>query len=156
MKNYLHGSFSDYHILWRNWRRTGGTWRALDIFAAVVLLIYVAPLLLLAALAVWMEGGSPVIVRASRTAPDNAFPFRTLRIFPPRPAAGESNRPPAQSPGTLPGTLPGPSPDQAARMTRVGRVLRRVQIDRLPGLLDVAAGRAGLFNPHLPGIFSDS
>lgn len=99
--------------------------RALDLLAAALLLAALLPLMALVALAVRLALGRPVLFRQLRAGRDGApfilLKFRTLR--------------------------PGPGED-AARMTRLGRVLRAFALDELPQLLNVLRGEMSLVGPR--------
>ncbi|AVP57265.1 sugar transferase [Pulveribacter suum] len=105
--------------------------RALDIAAALMALALLWPLLLALALAVRLDSPGPALFRQERVGlhgrPFRIHKFRTMRT-------GES------------GPLVTASGD--ARITRVGRVLRRHKLDELPQLLDVLRGRMSLVGPR--------
>jgi perosamine synthetase len=84
----------------------------------------------LAALAIWLEDGPPVLFRQVR-AGHQGHPFVLLKL--------RTMRKNAQ----LHGTFPDPS-----RLTRVGRVLRRLSLDELPQLVNVARGEMSLVGPR--------
>lgn len=104
-------------------------WRSIDSALAIVGLIYFSPLLLLAAAVLWLGGIRPVLRSA---VPGQPYFTRF---------------------GLISLSRPGSAPE-AGHMSGVCRWLWCCRLDRLPGLVDVIAGRAGLLNPHLPGLFS--
>ncbi len=105
--------------------------RALDVAGATAGLALTSPLLLPAVLAVRLTMGSPVFFRQRRPGKDGR-PFELLKLRTMRhPRPGEE----------------GPEHD-AARLTRVGRLLRRTSIDELPTLLNVLRGEMSLVGPR--------
>ncbi len=118
--------------------------RAADIIGALVLLTLSAPVLLLAALAVYLNDRGPVFYRQSRTGRDGEqllmTKFRTMRPG----AHSEQGR--LTSYNTSDGLLFKMLDDP--RVTRVGKVLRRSGADELPQLIDVLRGRMSLVGPR--------
>ena len=104
---------------------SGGGKRALDAAAAAVLLLILLPLLLLVALAVRAGLGAPVLFRQER-AGAGGRPFALLKFRTMRAAAGED----------------------AARLTRLGRLLRALALDELPQLLHILRGEMSLVGPR--------
>jgi lipopolysaccharide/colanic/teichoic acid biosynthesis glycosyltransferase len=105
--------------------------RTLDVAVAAVLLIVFSPLLLITALAIRLQMGSPVVFRHQRPGrhrvPFVLLKFRTMNER--RDAAGR----------LLPDT---------DRLTGLGRLLRRTSLDELPQLLNVLAGEMSLVGPR--------
>ena len=99
--------------------------RALDLAGAALLLAALLPLIAAVALAVRLALGPPVVFRQVRAgrggAPFAVLKFRTLR----------------DGPG-----------DDAARMTRTGRLLRALALDELPQLVNVLRGEMSLVGPR--------
>jgi lipopolysaccharide/colanic/teichoic acid biosynthesis glycosyltransferase len=99
--------------------------RAFDLAGAALLLAALLPVLAALALAVRVALGRPVLFRQARAgrsgAPFAVLKFRTLR----------------DGPG-----------DDAARMTRLGRVLRALALDELPQLVNVLRGEMSLVGPR--------
>jgi lipopolysaccharide/colanic/teichoic acid biosynthesis glycosyltransferase len=107
--------------------------RFLDAIASGLGLIVLSPLFLLVALAIWLDSPGPVFFRARRVGkegvPFSLYKFRSM-------VAGADK----QGPGI---TATGD-----ARITRVGRFLRRTKIDELPQLINVLEGEMSLVGPR--------
>lgn len=107
--------------------------RLFDIVLAALGLVLTAPLLLLAALAVKLEDGGPVLFRQERVG-RNGVPFRILKL--------RSMRSDAERDGPRYAAIGDP------RVTRVGRLLRRTRIDELPQLVNVLKGEMSFVGPR--------
>jgi lipopolysaccharide/colanic/teichoic acid biosynthesis glycosyltransferase len=107
--------------------------RALDVAGALLLLVLLAPLLLLAAVLIRLDSPGPAFFRQRRVGKDGAeFPmwkFRSMR----------TDAPPYAS---------SPTSNTDARLTRVGRLMRRVSMDELPQLMNVLRGEMSLVGPR--------
>lgn len=107
--------------------------RLFDVVLSSLALVLVAPLLLLAALAIKLEDGGPILFRQVRVG-RHGIPFEILKL--------RSMRVDAEREG----------PRFAAigdrRVTRVGRVLRRTRIDELPQLVNVLKGEMSFVGPR--------
>jgi lipopolysaccharide/colanic/teichoic acid biosynthesis glycosyltransferase len=108
--------------------------RFLDVVGASLLLLVSAPLLALAALAVKLEDLGPVLYRQRRVGKDGEdFELLKLRTM----VVG------AEKLGS------GFAVDEGdPRITRVGRVLRRLSLDELPQLWNVVRGDMSLIGPR--------
>lgn len=107
------------------------TKRALDVVLAGTALLVLAPVMLAVAVAIRVTMGSPVFFVQQR-AGQGGRPFALLKFRTMRPAAsGEWD----------------PTTDEA-RLTRLGRALRRWSLDELPQLLNVIAGEMSLVGPR--------
>jgi lipopolysaccharide/colanic/teichoic acid biosynthesis glycosyltransferase len=118
------------------YERTGKRW--LDLSLASVALLLASPLMLLAAVAIALDDGFPVLFRQIRVGRDgrtfNIFKFRSMPVATPS------------------------VPSAAARtfsVTRMGAFLRRSNIDELPQLFNVLAGEMSLVGPR-PGLPSQT
>ena len=115
--------------------------RAMDFVASAILLLLLSPLLLLTAIAIKLESPGPVMFRQSRKGFNqrrfNIYKFRTMQTAP----AGEAFRQTEKN-------------DQ--RITRIGKYLRRWNIDELPQLLNVLRGEMSLVGPRPHAIEHDN
>jgi lipopolysaccharide/colanic/teichoic acid biosynthesis glycosyltransferase len=108
--------------------------RALDAALAALLLLVASPLLLAAAIALKLESRGPVIYRQLRVGLDGRpFELWKLRTM----VSG------AEAMGAGIYVLEGD-----ARITRVGRLLRRFSLDELPNLVNVVKGDMALVGPR--------
>ena len=107
--------------------------RLFDLIAAFLGFIILIPLMILVALAVFVESGWPIFYRAERTGlhgvPFRIIKFRSMRMAP---TANHSHH----------------SGDDDPRITRVGRVIRKYKFDELPQLLNVIIGKMSLVGPR--------
>jgi lipopolysaccharide/colanic/teichoic acid biosynthesis glycosyltransferase len=105
--------------------------RLMDVAAATLGLVILAPAMALIAAAIWLEMGSPVVFRQVRPGrharPFELVKFRTMRDT--RDALGR----------------PLPIED---RITRLGSLLRRLSLDELPELWNVLKGDMSLVGPR--------
>jgi sugar transferase (PEP-CTERM system associated) len=107
--------------------------RALDILVSAALLVFTAPCLLLAALAVKLNDRGPVLYRQTRvTRGDKLFGIFKLRTM-------TTN---AEKSGAVWAAEADP------RITRIGRFLRRTRLDELPQLFNVLRGDMSFVGPR--------
>lgn len=105
--------------------------RTMDIVIASTLLVICSPLLALIAVAILWCDGSPVLFRQQRPGRyGRAFTFVKFRTM--REPEGDED----------------PWTTDDARMTRIGRILRRTSLDELPELAHVVTGRMSLVGPR--------
>ena len=108
--------------------------RAFDAATAAALLLLTAPVLALAALAVKLGSKGPVIYRQARVGKDGIdFELLKLRTM----VVGAENQ------GAGPAVNRGDP-----RITRAGRILRRLSLDELPQLWNVLRGDMSLIGPR--------
>jgi lipopolysaccharide/colanic/teichoic acid biosynthesis glycosyltransferase len=107
--------------------------RAFDLVVAALGLLLAAPLLALVALAIKGDTPGPVLFRQERVGRGG----RTFRIHKFRTMVDDAS---ARGPALTIGA--------DARITRVGRFLRRSKLDELPQLFDVLAGTMSLVGPR--------
>ena len=107
--------------------------RAMDIVLAAMGLIVLAPLLILTAFLIKLDSRGPVLFRQRRCGFDNRefiiLKFRTMTVM--------------EDEGQIVQAKAGD-----ARVTRIGRILRRTSIDELPQLLNVIRGDMSLVGPR--------
>ena len=108
--------------------------RALDVLISATLLVLTSPLLAIAALAIRLESRGPVFYRQLRVGKDGEpFQLWKLRTM----VRG------AEAMGAGIYVLEGD-----ARITRVGRLLRRFSLDELPNLVNVLRGEMAIVGPR--------
>ena len=108
--------------------------RAADVTTASALLVLASPVLALAALTIKLEDGGPVVYRQTRVGKDGVdfelLKLRTMEVG-------------AETKGA------GFAVDRGdPRITRVGRVLRRLSFDELPQLWNVVRGEMSVIGPR--------
>jgi sugar transferase (PEP-CTERM system associated) len=108
--------------------------RAFDIVCSVTLLLLSLPIMLLAALAIAWESGLPILYRQERIGHNNrsfhVIKFRSMRID-------------AEKDG-----CPQWASSNDSRVTRVGKIIRKLRIDELPQLISVLKGDMSLVGPR--------
>ena len=118
--------------------------RTLDVTLAGVLAVVLSPLLLLVALAVWVDDRGPVLFRQVRVGQNDeyfkVFKFRTMVTDAERRLEG------LRADNVRNGPLFKMSRDP--RVTRVGRFLRATSLDELPQLWNVLEGTMSLVGPR--------
>ena len=107
--------------------------RLLDLAIAVPALIVLSPLLLLLAILIRTGSQGPAIFRQTRLglqgAPFQIFKFRTMTVLENGPVVQQAVK-------------------NDARVTKVGRWMRRLSLDELPQLLNVIKGEMSLIGPR--------
>jgi len=107
--------------------------RLLDISCALLLFLFVLPLLLVVALCIVVDSRGPVFFVQRRTglggAPIRVFKFRTMTVMEDGGAVRHAGK-------------------DDKRVTRVGKFLRRSSIDELPQLINVMQGNMSLVGPR--------
>jgi sugar transferase (PEP-CTERM system associated) len=108
--------------------------RLFDIVCALGLLLLALPVMLIAALAIRLESPGPILYRQERVGlegkPFNVVKFRSMRSD-------------AEKDG-----VPRWATAGDCRVTRVGKVIRKLRIDELPQLLSVLFGHMSLVGPR--------
>ncbi len=110
-----------------------GIKRCFDVVAALSFLLLALPLLLLIALAIRLDSPGPVLFRQRRY----GFNQQVFRIFKFRTMTTADD-----------GSLVVQAKRNDPRITRIGRTLRRYNLDELPQLLNVIAGQMSLVGPR--------
>lgn len=107
--------------------------RLMDILLSVIGLVFLAPLMLIVAVAIRVDSPGPILFRQQRVGKLG----RLFRIHKFRTMGADAA---ANGPDITIGDDP--------RVTRVGRFLRRYKLDELPQLLDVLQGNMTLVGPR--------
>ena len=117
--------------------------RGLDLIVGLPLALLAAPLFPLIALAIWLEDRGPVLF-AQRRAGRHGAPFRLLKFRTMHVGADRSLEDAAAR------SCPSRCSSSAAipRVTRVGRVLRRLSLDELPQIWNLLRGDMSLVGPR--------
>jgi Undecaprenyl-phosphate glucose phosphotransferase len=114
--------------------------RTLDVVGSMTAILFLWPLFLIAAIAVKLDSGGPIIFQQRRTGFNGKefviFKFRTMTVLEDGPAITQACR------GDL-------------RLTRVGKFLRRSSIDELPQLFNVLNGDMSLVGPRPHAVAHD-
>jgi len=122
--------------------RVATSWakRAFDIIGSSLALVGLAPLMLVAAAAIWLETGRPIFFRQQRTGRlgkvFHVLKFRTMTVREESGAVQQARR-------------------GDARITRVGAVLRKLSVDELPQLINVLKGEMSLVGPRPHAVAHD-
>ncbi len=108
--------------------------RLFDIICASILIVLASPVMLFAAIAIVIESGGPILYMQERVGLNgrlfNVIKFRSMRTD-------------AEQDGQ-----PRWATAQDDRVTRVGRILRKLRIDELPQLFSVLGGDMSLVGPR--------
>lgn len=108
--------------------------RLADLALATLALLVTAPVLALAALAIRLGSPGPVIYRSRRVGRDGA-PFELLKLR-------------TMRLGSDPVGVGTPVLGDDPRVTRAGRLLRRLSLDELPNLVNVLRGEMAIVGPR--------
>ena len=107
--------------------------RAMDILLASLLLFMLAPVMVLVALCIKLESRGPALFIQTRNGfngrPFRIYKFRTMSVLEDGPVIRQATR-------------------NDPRVTQLGRVLRRTNVDELPQLFNVLAGDMSLVGPR--------
>jgi putative colanic acid biosynthesis UDP-glucose lipid carrier transferase len=107
--------------------------RALDVVISLVALVCLAPVMLVAAIAIKLDSPGPVLFQQTRHGfngrPFNIYKFRSMTVMENGDVVRQAQR-------------------QDARVTRVGYWIRRFSIDELPQLLNVLYGDMSIVGPR--------
>lgn len=109
-----------------------------DVVLAIIALIVLSPIMLVAALAILIEDGRPVLFVHERTGRDG----RPFRIFKFRSMGKNSEVVPSADGSKL-------------QITKVGAVIRRLNIDELPQLFNIVGQQMSIVGPR-PGLPSQT
>lgn len=118
--------------------------RLFDIFVAAFGILLTSPIMLVTAIAIWLEDRGPVLFRQIRIGregePFYCYKFRSMVVD------AEAKLAELQSQNETDGVLFKMSKDP--RVTKVGRFIRRFSIDELPQLFNVLSGKMSLIGPR--------
>jgi sugar transferase (PEP-CTERM system associated) len=107
---------------------------AFDLVLGLLLLLFTFPVMLITALAIWLDDGGPILYRQTRVGmsgkPFDILKFRSMTTD------AEKN---SQAVWAQVGDK---------RITRVGRVIRRLRIDELPQVFNVLRGEMSVVGPR--------
>lgn len=118
-------------IALRGWRRTAK--RLMDIVGAAGGLVLLSPLMVLMGVLIKLDSRGSVFYAQERMGLD-ARPFQMLKF--------RSMRQDAEAQG------PGWTVEDDPRITRLGRIIRRINVDELPQLINVLLGEMSLVGPR--------
>jgi putative colanic acid biosynthesis UDP-glucose lipid carrier transferase len=115
--------------------------RALDVSVSLSALFLLSPLLVLTALLIRIESPGPVLFRQSRNGfnnrPFTILKFRSMRVLENGPSIRQASR-------------------NDPRVTRVGKIIRRLSIDELPQLWNVLRGDMSIVGPRPHALAHDA
>ncbi|MDP8244943.1 MAG: sugar transferase [Candidatus Hinthialibacter antarcticus] len=117
---------------WSDWKRF--VKRSFDLVFSMIALIALFPVLLVTAIAITLDSRGPVFYQQTRVGRDGAL-FRILKFRTMRQDAETK-------------TGPVLADEEDPRVTRIGRILRRVHLDELPQLINVFKGEMSLVGPR--------
>jgi exopolysaccharide biosynthesis polyprenyl glycosylphosphotransferase len=108
--------------------------RLVDVLLATLVLLIAAPVLVLAAIAIWIESPGPVVYRQRRVGLNgeqfDIYKLRSMKV------------------GAEGATGPVWAERRDARVTRVGRFLRRTSLDELPQFVNVLRNEMSIVGPR--------
>ncbi|BED87987.1 hypothetical protein PspMM1_04550 [Pseudoalteromonas sp. MM1] len=114
-------------------QRTQIAKRFVDIFSAIILLILTIPFSLIAALLIKLESPGPMLFKQKRTGQYNkefeVYKFRSMRNDAEKNGAQWASK-------------------NDARVTKVGRFIRKTRIDEIPQLINVLQGTMSIIGPR--------
>ncbi|MGP8271108.1 MAG: sugar transferase [Terracidiphilus sp.] len=111
--------------------------RAFDLAGGALALALASPVMLLCAIAVWLDSGGPVTFTHDRLGL-NGKPFRMLKFRSMYRNAADLRNPDGSTFNA----------QEDPRVTRAGRWLRRTSLDELPQLINVVRGEMSLIGPR--------
>ena len=107
---------------------------------AAVLIVFLSPILVACAVAVWISLGRPLLFRQHRVGQDGQdFELLKFRSMRPIPNDVLPNLPPDTAPGGV---------ETSEQLTRTGRFIRKTSLDELPQLINVLRGEMSLVGPR--------
>jgi sugar transferase (PEP-CTERM system associated) len=108
--------------------------RLFDLFASLLLFIIASPIMLITAICIFIEDGAPIFYRQERVGKDG-HSFMVLKF---RSMWNDAEK----------GMNPQWAQTNDPRVTRVGRIVRKLRIDELPQILNVIKGEMSFVGPR--------
>lgn len=126
-----------------------GTKRTVDLVVSLLAVLFLAPLFLLIAGLIWLDGGKPVLFRQERVGQGKRN-FHVLKFRTMAPDAEQQLRRWQEEKSELwfEYIASNFKLRKDPRVTRVGKVLRRFSLDELPQVFNVLAGDMSLVGPR--------
>jgi lipopolysaccharide/colanic/teichoic acid biosynthesis glycosyltransferase len=127
--------------------------RALDIAVTSCAVLVLLPLMLMLAVAVFLDSGWPILLSMPRVGQGG----RVIEMLKFRTMVRDPERRRANQPISFPDRRRSHKTRSDPRVTRVGRLLRRGSLDELPQLLNILRGDMSLVGPRpeLPGLAAE-
>lgn len=108
--------------------------KTFDLLASTLLLVFTLPVMLLTALCIFIEDGTPILYRQERVGKDG-HRFMVMKFRSMRNNAEEAGKPQWAC-------------ENDPRTTRVGRIIRQLRIDELPQIINVLKGEMSFVGPR--------
>lgn len=123
--------------------------RCIDIIFTVIGLLFLAPLFLLIAIAIYIDSGRPIIFSQIRIGKDGK-PFKFYKFRSMYPSKDEYERKNKMRDFIKRGRIDGKTQKivDVKRITRVGKFIRKTSLDELPQLFNVLKGDMSLVGPR--------
>ena len=112
--------------------------RLIDIVGSIIAIILTLPVMLALMLLIWLEDRQSPFYIQTRTG-HGGRPFRMYKF------RSMTSRPPAKGDAARDDAI---TKDDDKRITRIGRVIRKVRLDELPQLFNVLKGEMSLIGPR--------
>jgi putative colanic acid biosynthesis UDP-glucose lipid carrier transferase len=133
-------AFDGFDLAIADLPQTGTAKRVLDVVLSALLLVLLSPLLAVISLAIVADSRGPLLFRQRRTGQNGRtfgiYKFRSMHVL-------EDGADVTQV------------QDGDARITRIGRILRKSSLDELPQLFNVLAGEMSLVGPRPHAVAHD-
>jgi exopolysaccharide biosynthesis polyprenyl glycosylphosphotransferase len=119
--------------------------RIFDIIGSLFVLLVFGPLLLIVALSIWLEDGTPIIFQQTRALAKGKKEFKILKFRSMKKDA-ELEQSEMYAFNEVPGGLFRVEKD--SRVTRVGKLIRKLSIDEMPQFINVLIGDMSIVGPR--------
>ena len=118
--------------------------RIMDVVCSVLALIVLLPVFLITAIAIWIEDGGPVIYVQER----NGVNGKVFRMYKFRSMCKDAEK--LHKELLKQNELDGPvfKIKKDPRVTKVGRIIRRISVDELPQLINILKGEMSVVGPR--------